>query len=305
MKSGESRVKVGVTLKMYDYRTYAPKPLADIARQAVRAEELGYDSVWVMDHLLIQRGERRVAAHDPLICLAAVAAATARITIGSLVLCYPFRGTGQLAREASALADASGGRFVLGLGTGWHRPELEALDLPLDHLVSRFEEAVPPLRRLLRGEHVDFDGRWLWLRDASIALTAQAPPIWIAADGPRMIRVAAQAEGWTHANWGAGDPSAFQAASTRLDEVLLGSGREPDSIERSAAIACVPGGWDPIPGLFSEADVETGGVQRLAEVVRGYGEAGADHVILSLSPDPFAELDPSLLERSAGLLKLL
>src|SRR5579872_4922331 len=175
------RVKVGVTLKMYDYRTYAPKPVADIARQAARAEELGYDSVWVMDHLLIQRGARRVAAHDPLICLAHVAAATRSIAIGSLVLCYPFRSTGQLAREAAALADSSGGRFVLGIGAGWHRPEFDALDLPFDHLVSRFEEAVTPLLRLLRGERVDADGRWLRLRDASVAVTSPPPPVWIAA----------------------------------------------------------------------------------------------------------------------------
>jgi len=294
-----------VTLKMYDYRTYAPKPVADIAAQAARAEELGYDSVWVMDHLLIQRGERRVAAHDPLICLAHVAAATRTITVGSLVLCYPFRSTGQLAREAAALADSSAGRFVLGLGAGWHRPEFDALDLPFDHLVSRFEEAMPPLRRLLRGERADAEGRWLHLRDASVAVTSPAPPIWIAADGPRMMRVAAEAEGWTHANWGAGDTSAFATASARLDGELRRIGRDPGSIERSAAIACVPGGWDPIPGLFSEPEVETGGVERLAEVVGAYADAGAGHVILSLSPDPFAELDPALLEKSAKLLELL
>src|SRR5260221_1131469 len=141
-----AKVKVGVTLKMYDYRTYAPKSLGDIARQAARAEELGYDSVWVMDHLLIQRGERRVMAHDPLISLAAVAAATSRITIGSLVLCYPFRRTAPGARQAAALADAASGRFVLGLGSGWHRPEFDAIDLPFDHLVGRFEEAVQPPR---------------------------------------------------------------------------------------------------------------------------------------------------------------
>ncbi len=159
--------------------------------------------------------------------------------------------------------------------------------------------------RLLRGERVDAGGRWLRLRDASVAVTAPAPPVWIAAEGPRMIRIAAQAEGWTHANWGAGDASAFAAASGRLDEELRKAGRDPRSIERSAAIACVPGGWDPISGLFSEAEVETGDVERLAEVVRAYAEAGADHVILSLSPDPFAELDPALLERSAKLLELL
>jgi alkanesulfonate monooxygenase SsuD/methylene tetrahydromethanopterin reductase-like flavin-dependent oxidoreductase (luciferase family) len=298
-------MRVGVTLKMYDYRTYAPKPLADIARQAARAEELGYYSVWVMDHLLIQRGDRRVMAHDPLVCLAAVASATRTITFGSLVLCYPFRSTGQLAREASAVADLGGGRFVLGLGVGWHRPEFDALDIPFDHLVSRFEEAVDPLQRLLRGERVDAGGRWLRLDGASVSVTSPPPPIWVAADGPRMMRIAARADGWTHANWGAGDTSAFRAASERLDKAVRETGRDASKVERSAAIACVPGGWDPIPGLFSEAEVETGDVERLAEVVRDYGAAGADHVILSLSPDPFAELDPSLLETSARILDLV
>jgi alkanesulfonate monooxygenase SsuD/methylene tetrahydromethanopterin reductase-like flavin-dependent oxidoreductase (luciferase family) len=298
-------VKVGVTLKMYDYRTYAPLPLADIARQAAQAEELGYDSVWVMDHLLIQRGERRVMAHDPLVSLAAVALATRRITIGTLVLCYPFRGTAQLARETSALADMAGGRFVLGLGSGWHQPEFDALDLPFDHLVSRFEEAVGPLQRLLRGERVDVEGRWLRLNGATVPVTSAPPPVWIAAEGPRMIRVAAQTDGWTHSHWGAGDTSAFSAAATRLEAALHEAGRDARSIERSAAIACVPGGWNPIPGGFSEAEVETGNVERLARVVRDYAAAGADHVILSLSPDPFAELDASLLEGSAKVLDLV
>lgn len=298
-------MKVGVTLKMYDYRTYAPKSLGDIARQAARAEELGYDSVWVMDHVLIQRGERRVMAHDPLVCLAHVAGATQRITIGSLVLCLPFRSPVQLAREAAAVADLAPGRFVLGIGCGWHQPEFDALDLPFDHLVSRFEEAVDPLQRLLRAEHVDAEGRWLHLRDASIAVTSPAPPTWIAAEGPRMMRSAARVEGWTHAYWGAHDTSAFRAASARLDEALKARDRDPSSIERSAAIACVPGGWDPIPGGFSEDAVETGGVERLGEVLRDYAEAGAGQVILSLSPDPFAELDASLLESSARVLDLV
>jgi alkanesulfonate monooxygenase SsuD/methylene tetrahydromethanopterin reductase-like flavin-dependent oxidoreductase (luciferase family) len=298
-------MKVGVTLKMYDYRTYAPKSIADIARQAALAEQLGYHSVWVMDHVLIQRGERRVMAHDPLICLAHVAAATRRIAVGSLVLCLPFRSPVQLAREAAAVADIAAGRLILGIGCGWHRPEFDALDLPFDHLVSRFEESVGPLQRLLRGERADADGQWLRLRGASVAVTSPAPPTWIAADGPRMMRAAARVDGWTHAYWGAGDTSAFRAASARLDEALRERDRDPASIERSAAIACVPGGWDPIPGGFSEEAVETGGVEKLAAVIRAYGAAGADHVILSLSPDPFGELDASLPERGAGVLKLL
>lgn len=300
-----TRVKVGVTLKMYDYFTYAPKPLAEIARQAAEAEALGFDSVWVMDHAFIQRGDRRVIAHEPMLCLAHVAAATRRVTVGGLVLCHAFRHAGQLAREVSALADAAGGRFVLGLGAGWHRPEFDAFGLPFDHRVARLEEAVDPVRRLLRGERVSVEGTWLHLSDASIAVTSAPPPVWVAADRPRMLALAARSDGWTHANWGAADTTAFRHASARLDEELAKVGRDRSELETSAAIACVPGGWRAVPGGFSEPEVETGDVDRLAEVVRGYAEAGAQHVILSLSPDPFAELDAGLLEKTAPILKLL
>jgi len=298
-------VKVGVTLKMYDYFTLAPKPVADIVRQAREAEALGFDSAWVMDHVLIQRGGRRVMAHDPMLVLAHAVAATSRITLGTLVLCHAFRHAGQLAREAAALADSAGGRLVLGLGAGWHRPEFDALGLPFDHRVGRLEEAVQPLRSLLRGERVSLDGRWLQLTEATIAVTSPPPPVWIAADGPRMLAVAARTEGWTHANWGAADAGAFRRAGQRLDAELDRIGRNRAEIERSASIACVPGGWRRVEGGFSEPEVETGDVERLAEVVRGYAEAGAQHVILSLSPDPFAEVDRGLLEKTAPILKLL
>ncbi len=136
-------------------------------------------------------------------------------------------------------------------------------------------------------------------------VTSPPPPMWIAADGPRMMRSAAKAEGWTHANWGAADVAPFRAASARLDAALDEIARDRASIERSASIACVPGGWPAIPELFSEPEVVTGDLERLAGVIHDYAGAGAQHVILSLSPDPFAELDPSLLERSAPLLKLV
>src|SRR5229473_2736503 len=186
-------VKVGVTLKMYDYATRQPKPVADIAQQARLAEKVGFDSVWVMDHVFIQRAAGRVLAHEPMICLAQVASATSEISLGSLVLSHALRHVGQLAREAAALADMSTGRFILGLGTGWHQPEFDALSLPFDHRVSRLEEAVEPLQRLLRGERANLDGTWLHMSDASIAVTAPSPPLWIAGEGPRMLTLASRA----------------------------------------------------------------------------------------------------------------
>jgi alkanesulfonate monooxygenase SsuD/methylene tetrahydromethanopterin reductase-like flavin-dependent oxidoreductase (luciferase family) len=298
-------VKVGVTLKMYDYATYQPKSLADIARQARLAEEVGFDSVWVMDHVFIQRPGGRVLSHEPMICLAQVAAATSRITLGSLVLSHAFRHVGQLAREAAALADMSAGRFILGMGTGWHRPEFDALGLPFDHRVSRLEEAFEPLRQMLRGEPAEVDGKWLQMSVASIAVTASAPPLWIAAEGPRMLALASRADGWNHAYWGGDDTTRFKAGLGGLHGALDRIGRDHQEVEVSASIACVLDGWSENQDGFREPEVALGSPERIAELIGAYAQAGAQHVILSLSPDPYGEIDPHAFEKAAPILRLL
>lgn len=299
------RVKVGVTLKMYDYGSYRPKPMVDIVDQARRAEELGFDSAWVMDHMFIQRAAGRVMAHEPMIALAHAAARTGRITLGSLVLGHPFRHPAQLAREASALADASGGRFVLGIGAGWHRPEIDAMGLPFDHLVSRLEESVEPLQRLLRGERVTAGGDRLHLDGASIAVSGPPPPIWIAAEKPRMLALAARVDGWNHASWGGGDVSRFEVALGNLHRAMDSVGRDHREVETSASITCVIDGWKRTIDGFEEEEVAVGPAEMIAEVVDRYARAGAQHVILSLSPDPYAEIDPSALEKAALILERL
>jgi alkanesulfonate monooxygenase SsuD/methylene tetrahydromethanopterin reductase-like flavin-dependent oxidoreductase (luciferase family) len=290
---------------MYDYESYRPKTLFEIADQAARAERLGFDSVWVMDHVFIQRPSGRVLAHDPLICLAQVAAATERIAFGSLVLNHAFRPVAQLAREASALADAGRGRFILGLGAGWHQAEFNAVGLPYDHRVSRLEEAFGPLQGLLRGEHASTDGAWLHLDDASLAVTSPPPSVWIAAEGPRMLRLAARAQGWNHAYWGAQDTGRFRQALDGLEEALVRMGRDRRDVETSASIACVLDRWEGRPGGFREPELAIGPASMIADVVSAYADAGADHVILSLSPDPYAEIDPEALDKAAQILERL
>ncbi len=290
---------------MYDYDTYRPKPPAEIAAQAARAEKLGFDSVWVMDHVFIDRRWGRVVAHDPMLTLAAVAASTERISIGTLVLSHAFRHVVQLAREASALADLSRDRFTLGLGTGWHQPEFDALDLPFDHRGGRLEEALEPLQTLLSGGRASVDGRWLHLADASVATSSAAPPVWIAAEGPRMLALAARCDGWNHAYWGAEDTTRFESALAILREALGRGGRPGNEVVTSASIACVLGGWDERRDGFREPELVAGDASLIAGVVRRYADAGADHVILSLSPDPYAEVDPHALERSTEILARL
>ena len=290
---------------MYGYGSYVPRSPLEIAAQARRAESLGFDSVWVMDHVFIQRAPGRVVAHDPLVSLASVACATERITIGSLVLSHAFRHPVQLAREASALADISRGRFILGLGTGWHQPEFGALGLPYDHRVGRLEEAFEPLRDLLRGKRASIDGKWLHLDEASIAVSSPPPPVWIAAEQPRMLGLAARADGWNHAYWSGEDPSRFERALDAFEEELRRAGRAREAVEASASIACTIEGAPDTPGGFREPEVAAGSAAKLATTVRAFRDAGADHVILSLSPDPYAEIDEHALDKAAEILDLI
>ena len=124
-----------------------------------RAEALGYDSVWIPDHLIIdvpRPGSRPEGAWEGWSLVAALAAATDRITIGLLVSCTAFRNPALLAKMADTVDEISGGRLILGLGAGWCESEFRAFGYPFDHRVGRFEEALTIVAGLLRNGHIDF-----------------------------------------------------------------------------------------------------------------------------------------------------
>src|SRR5205085_5980777 len=120
---------------------------------ALAADRSGFDSVWVGDHMLY-RGDGRPerGPWDVWTMLAALAASTERVRLGPLVAAAAFHPPGLIARMAAAIDEISGGRFVLGLGTGWNETEFDAFGIPFDYKVSRFEEAFEIVRRLLAGE---------------------------------------------------------------------------------------------------------------------------------------------------------
>lgn len=260
----------------------------EVVGTIVRAEELGFASAWVMDHPFVERPGGRVTGHDPLVLLAVAAARTGRIELGTLVVCPAFRTTGQLARESAALADASGGRFILGLGAGWHQPEFDAFEYPFDHLVGRFEEQLVAVRDLLAGGRVTAEGRYVRLQEAEVLATAPPPPIWIAAKGPRMLRLTARyADGWNLA-WGGPDPG-------WLDEPLAGLRAELDAAGRDRSTFTVSAGISWVP----DADH---GAAELSRTLDAYEAAGVDLAILSLAVGPSRATRPEHLERAAEVL---
>jgi alkanesulfonate monooxygenase SsuD/methylene tetrahydromethanopterin reductase-like flavin-dependent oxidoreductase (luciferase family) len=192
---------------------------AGIRSLARLAESAGVDSLWVADHFLHRTPAGEAGYHEPFGLLAAVAAATSTVELGPLVACLSFRPVGLLAKIAVTLDVVSEGRLILGLGCGWHEAEYRAFGYPFDHRVGRFEEGVLALRSLLDGERVTTQGRWTTLEDA-VLLPAPVRhlPLLIAADGPRMLRLAVRhGDAWQAAWFGAPDAS-FREQRSRLSD---------------------------------------------------------------------------------------
>ena len=135
MTRASKLLRVGVQLP--EVERYVP--WSEYAAIARAAEEAGFDSIWVGDHLLY-RGDDRLESGpwDGWTLLSALAATTERVQLGPLVACSAFRNPGILARTVAAVNEVSGGRLILAIGAGWNEVEFQAFGIPFDHRASRF-----------------------------------------------------------------------------------------------------------------------------------------------------------------------
>jgi len=209
---------------------------------ARRVEELGYDALYVTDHL--GRGL------SPIASMGAAAAATQRIRIGSYVFANDFRHPLVLAREAATLDRISGGRLDLGIGAGWMRSDYRQLGMAYDpppRRIDRMEEALGILKRLLRGETVTHHGPHYRLDGAVVAprpTQSPHPPIMIGGGGPRLLRLAAreaQIVALAPQMTATGRPmlrlATDRALEQRVEIVRRAAGRRFDTLELNAFVA--------------------------------------------------------------------
>src|SRR5689334_3197074 len=144
---------LGLMLPISEGSAFGGTPrFADMVEMARLAEAVGFDALWFADHLAMQLPSDPAprGVWECWTMMAGVAAATERIQIGSLVACTGFRNAGVIAKMTEAIDEISRGRFILGLGAGWHEFEYEMFDFPFDHRVSRFEDALRIIQPLLR-----------------------------------------------------------------------------------------------------------------------------------------------------------
>lgn len=200
-----------------------------------------------------------------------------------------------MAKMAATLDDLSGGRLILGLGCGWHKPEYDAFGLAFDHLVGRFEEDLEVVSRLLRGETVDFEGRWSRYAQAKLLPPpTRRTPTLVAAKGARMLRLTATwADAWNTA-WFGVVGEVLRERIRDLDESLDAVGRDRGAIRRTVGIRL----HEPGEGAADEraTDADAAGLADLLDEHEGLGFA--DAIIWATAKTPTA------LERIAEARRL-
>ena len=205
------------------------------------AEDVGFDSIWLGDHLLYRDdGRPERGPWDAWTLLAALAGVTERVVLGPLVACLAFHPPGLIARMAAAIDEISGGRFVLGVGSGWNEAEFRAFGLPFDHRASRFLESFEIVRRLLAGERVTSDGPLL-------AGRGRRPPPSPGAQrrrscSARAVRDSSPPRCPTPQSWNTwwdqygNTAEGFATLNAGISAAAQSAGRDPAEVERSACV---------------------------------------------------------------------
>jgi alkanesulfonate monooxygenase SsuD/methylene tetrahydromethanopterin reductase-like flavin-dependent oxidoreductase (luciferase family) len=257
---------------------------------AEAAESGGLDSIWVADHLFIRsdNGTDR-GLWESMSMLAAMAEATTRVELGPLVLCTPFRNPGMIAWAANSLDEISDGRFVLGLGAGWHQPEFDAFGFDFDHKVSVFADALQIVVPLLRDGHVEYQGKFL-KGEARIhprGPRPSGPPILLAGSGPRMLGLIARfADRWNSVWYGL-PTDEFRAERRNLEAACREIGRDPATIEVSAGIQV----FAPSQASGNGPERVVGTVDHILEAFRAWEAEGVTEIMCRLEPPSVAVVD--------------
>jgi alkanesulfonate monooxygenase SsuD/methylene tetrahydromethanopterin reductase-like flavin-dependent oxidoreductase (luciferase family) len=285
-------LKIGVQLPEVERVVWWPE-----LRDMIRAiEDLGFDSIWVGDHLLYrQAGMPALGPWETWSTLAAIAEATSRIELGPLVACTAFLNPAVLAKKAATIDEISGGRLILGLGAGWNRVEFDAYGFPFDRRVSRFEEAFTIIRTLLREGRIDFQGTYYQMRDLELVPRGprpEGPPLMVGSVGERMLHITLPfVTSWNAWYVETGNRSSgVPRLRDLVDRACRDVGRDPHDVERTVAVLVqLVGGRGR--NTSGQVDPLRGTAEEIAEGLRAYAREGIGHVQLVLDPITVAAIE--------------
>jgi alkanesulfonate monooxygenase SsuD/methylene tetrahydromethanopterin reductase-like flavin-dependent oxidoreductase (luciferase family) len=288
-------IEIGLVLPMGDsFVDGSTVRWVDIRKLAVRAEALGFDTVWTADELLWRPAQGRPQGWWECVAMtAAVCAATSRVKVGTWILSALHRNPGITAKAVETLDEISGGRFVFGLGSGHAGRQGHAFGLPEDHVYSRFEEALGIIIPLLREGRVDFEGAFHAARDLEQRPRGPRPggiPIMIGASGPKMLRLAARhADIWSWYVQERSDLVEFGPRLAALEAACAEVGRDPATIGKSAGIVVEPTSFTGSEAVFGPP--VRGTAEEIADACRAFGAAGYTNLELVDWPPTLGALD--------------
>jgi alkanesulfonate monooxygenase SsuD/methylene tetrahydromethanopterin reductase-like flavin-dependent oxidoreductase (luciferase family) len=261
-------------------------------------EQVGFDSVWVGDHLLYRdevNGAR--GPWEAWTMLSGIAAATSRIAIGPLVACTSFHNPAMLAKMAGTVDEISGGRLILGLGAGWNETEYRAYGFPFDRRVARFAEAFTIIRSLLRDGKIDFAGEFYSARDCELVPRPRpgGPPLMVGSIGERMLALTMpHVNSWNAwYSWTGNRPQGVASLREKVDAACVAVGRKPSEVERTVAVLVrLPGATGGREADASEqlAPLE-GNTDEIVAALRAYATEGIGAVQLVIDPITEASIE--------------
>jgi probable F420-dependent oxidoreductase len=312
-------VRIGLALPQYDYSVPGESPLRyeTIAEHARRAENLGFDSLWLSDHVFLDLAKyggpaTRFGAFEPVATLAALASEVTRVRLGTLVLCEALRPAAVLAKSLATLDRVTGGRLDVGLGAGWYEPDYEAVGLPMPSAgerIDRLREALDVVGGLLGGQPHTFAGRYHRVQHAVVdppAVQMPRPPLFVGGKGDRVIRSAVEyADGW-NASW-IWTPATYRERLAVVDRACDAVARDPESLWRSVGLYALAGENETDlarrferlrenspPGVLDGVSLDewrtgrlVGTREEIAEQLAGWADLGVETVILGVGSVPF------------------
>ena len=298
--TGSRPFKVGLMLPQTEgLRGPGVRGWREVADMATLAEDVGFDSLWVVDHLIykLDGEDTGRGVWECWSFLSALAAITRQVELGTLVMAMGWRNPALLAKMADTVEEISGGRLILGLGSGYHKHEYDAFGYPFGYRVSKFEEAIQIVHGLLRNGEVDFEGKYHSARECVLKPRGprpEGPPILIGSVKPRMMACMAKYADLWNAYYD--DTHNRVEGLTRLrpiiDEACEKEGRDPATLERTVTVLLADSTadpwWDRLP---SSATAEqgpltpmTGEPETIAEQLFAYHREGATHIQVCLEP---------------------
>jgi len=278
---------------------------SDYVAMATLIEGGGFDSRWFVDHLIYRNdasGRPPQGAWECWSILAALAAATSRVEIGSLVTATSFRNPALLAKMADTIDEISGGRLILGIGAGWNEVEYRMFGFPFDHRVDRFAEAYTIISGLLRDGAIDFVGQYYTARACELRPRGPrpgGPPIMVGSRGPRMLRMTLPSvpiwNGWLCDGHSA--PEAYPSLVEPVDDGCRAVGRDPATLERTVSISVDPSGQREFPRhWYLDDDLQaarplTGSPEEMAAGIRAFAAQGVSHLQIYPIPPTLATIE--------------